>query len=131
MARMLAHLRSRPHTHDESCDLDAQIVSQVDSHTALPEEMVTDVDQQTHAADGTEPEPQEFSLPQRFFLALISFYQKYISPLLGSNCRYYPSCSHYTQEAIARYGVAKGGWMGVRRIGRCHPFAKGGFDPVP
>ncbi len=65
------------------------------------------------------------------FLALIRFYQKFISPLLGSNCRYYPSCSHYTYEAIERYGVARGGWMGMRRISRCHPFAKGGFDPVP
>ena len=68
---------------------------------------------------------------KRLFLALIHLYQRFISPLLGSNCRYYPSCSHYTYEAIERYGVLRGGWMGVRRISRCHPFAKGGFDPVP
>jgi putative membrane protein insertion efficiency factor len=64
-------------------------------------------------------------------LAFIRFYQLFLSPLLGSNCRYYPSCSHYTYEAIEKYGVAKGGWMGLRRIARCHPWNAGGFDPVP
>jgi putative membrane protein insertion efficiency factor len=66
-----------------------------------------------------------------FALAAIRFYKRYISPLLGSSCRYYPSCSQYTYEAIEKYGVLKGSWMGAKRIGRCHPFAKGGFDPVP
>lgn len=65
------------------------------------------------------------------FLYLIRFYQKFISPVLGSNCRYYPSCSQYTYEAIERYGPLRGSWMGIRRISRCHPWAKGGFDPVP
>ena len=64
-------------------------------------------------------------------LAIIHFYQRHISPLLGSNCRYYPTCSHYTAEAIERYGALRGGWMGMRRILRCHPWATGGFDPVP
>lgn len=64
-------------------------------------------------------------------LAAIRFYQRAISPLLGSNCRYYPSCSNYTYQAIEKYGVAKGGWMGLRRILRCHPWSPGGFDPVP
>jgi uncharacterized protein len=64
-------------------------------------------------------------------LALIRFYQRFLSPLLGSNCRYYPSCSHFMYEAVAKYGVAKGGWMGLRRIGRCHPWHPGGYDPVP
>lgn len=66
-----------------------------------------------------------------FVLTVIRFYQRFISPLLGSNCRYYPSCSNYMYEAVARYGVARGGWMGVRRIARCHPWHPGGFDPVP
>lgn len=64
-------------------------------------------------------------------LAVIKFYQRFISPLVGSSCRYYPSCSNYMYEAVARYGVAKGGWMGVRRIARCHPWHPGGYDPVP
>ncbi len=68
---------------------------------------------------------------QHFVLLLIRFYQRFISPLLGSNCRYYPTCSHYTAAAIEKYGVRKGGWMGFKRIMRCHPWHEGGFDPVP
>ena len=68
---------------------------------------------------------------QRLFLRLIRFYQRFISPGLGSNCRFYPTCSQYTYEAIEKYGVLRGGWLGARRIARCHPFNKGGFDPVP
>jgi putative membrane protein insertion efficiency factor len=68
---------------------------------------------------------------RRLLLSLIRFYQHYISPAMGSNCRYYPSCSQYTYEAIERYGPLRGAWMGARRISRCHPWAKGGFDPVP
>ena len=68
---------------------------------------------------------------QSIIIAFIRFYQKIISPLLGSNCRYYPTCSHYMVEAIEKYGVARGGWMGLQRIMRCHPWHKGGYDPVP
>lgn len=64
-------------------------------------------------------------------LALIRFYQKFMSPMLGSNCRFYPSCSSYTYQAIEKYGVAKGSWMGFKRILRCNPWNKGGFDPLP
>lgn len=64
-------------------------------------------------------------------LALIRFYQRFISPMLGSNCRFYPTCSSYTYQAIDKYGVAKGSWMGFKRILRCNPWNKGGFDPVP
>lgn len=64
-------------------------------------------------------------------LTLIRFYKRFISPMLGSNCRYYPSCSQYTYEAIDKYGVAKGGLMGVKRIASCQPWGKGGYDPVP
>ncbi|MFN3331274.1 MAG: membrane protein insertion efficiency factor YidD [Caldilinea sp.] len=64
-------------------------------------------------------------------LAVIRFYQKFMSPMLGNNCRFYPSCSSYTYQAIEKYGVAKGGWMGFKRILRCNPWNEGGFDPLP
>jgi uncharacterized protein len=64
-------------------------------------------------------------------LVLIRFYQKFISPALLPSCRFTPSCSHYTYEAIDRYGVIRGGWLGVKRIARCHPWNPGGYDPVP
>ncbi|MBL8132120.1 MAG: membrane protein insertion efficiency factor YidD [Anaerolineae bacterium] len=64
-------------------------------------------------------------------LALIRFYKRFISPALPSSCRYEPTCSVYTYQAIEKYGVLKGGWMGVKRISRCHPFHSGGYDPVP
>ncbi|NHZ70081.1 MAG: membrane protein insertion efficiency factor YidD [Proteobacteria bacterium] len=67
----------------------------------------------------------------RLALLMIRAYQKVISPLFGRNCRYYPTCSHYTYEAIEIHGAARGSWMGVRRISRCHPFHEGGIDPVP
>ena len=71
---------------------------------------------------------------KRVVLALIRGYQLAVSPLLttlGGGCRYFPSCSQYTYQAVERYGWIRGSWMGIKRIGRCHPFAKGGYDPVP
>ena len=67
----------------------------------------------------------------RVALALIRAYQIVLSPFFIGACRYQPSCSNYTYEAVTRYGWLRGSWMGMRRIGRCHPFARGGFDPVP
>jgi uncharacterized protein len=67
----------------------------------------------------------------KLLIKVIHGYQKLISPLLGPQCRYYPSCSHYTCEALTRFGVVKGGWLALKRIGRCHPLAEGGVDPVP
>ncbi len=64
-------------------------------------------------------------------LALIRLYQVTLSPLLGRACRFYPTCSAYTYEAISRYGVLKGSYLGARRLLRCHPFHAGGVDPVP
>jgi len=67
----------------------------------------------------------------RVALALIRSYQHTLAHVLGGQCRYYPSCSQYTYEAVSRYGWLRGSWMGARRIARCHPFARGGYDPVP
>lgn len=62
---------------------------------------------------------------------LIRLYQKTLSPLLGTHCRFYPSCSEYTRQAIGRWGALRGSYLGTRRILRCHPFNPGGLDPVP
>jgi putative membrane protein insertion efficiency factor len=64
-------------------------------------------------------------------LALIRLYQRTLSPLLGSHCRFHPTCSAYTAEAISRHGFFKGVYLGLRRLLRCHPLHAGGFDPVP
>lgn len=64
-------------------------------------------------------------------MLLIRGYQRFISPALPPSCRFHPSCSQYTLEAVERYGVVKGTWLGARRLVRCHPFHPGGHDPVP
>jgi uncharacterized protein len=63
-------------------------------------------------------------------LGAIRLYQLTLSNLFPSTCRFEPSCSHYSYEAINRYGLLRGGWMAARRLGRCHPFHPGGYDPV-
>ncbi|MCU0507166.1 MAG: membrane protein insertion efficiency factor YidD [Anaerolineae bacterium] len=68
---------------------------------------------------------------RRVLMFLIRVYQKTFSLVLPSSCRFYPSCSEYTYQAIEKYGALRGGWMGIRRISRCHPWNPGGFDPVP
>ena len=69
---------------------------------------------------------------KKLFLALIRFYQKFISPAFPARCRFRPTCSRYAYEAINKYGVLKGGYLALRRILRCHPFYKGDwYDPVP
>ncbi|MHB0963375.1 MAG: membrane protein insertion efficiency factor YidD [Gemmatimonadaceae bacterium] len=62
---------------------------------------------------------------------LVRGYQVALSPLLPASCRYYPTCSHYAIEALEKHGALRGGWLALKRIGRCHPFRPGGFDPVP
>ena len=65
------------------------------------------------------------------FILLIKLYQLLVSPLFPSSCRYTPTCSHYTLEALKKYGLFKGGWLGIKRISRCHPWGGSGYDPVP
>lgn len=62
---------------------------------------------------------------------IIRLYQLLISPFIGRHCRYYPTCSSYMMQAVKKYGLLKGGWMGIKRIGRCSPWHPGGHDPVP
>jgi len=68
---------------------------------------------------------------KRLLIGLVRAYQYAISPLLGQRCRYFPNCSEYVVEAVQKHGALKGGWLGVKRLGRCHPWHPGGYDPVP
>ncbi|MEQ1533816.1 MAG: membrane protein insertion efficiency factor YidD [Sideroxydans sp.] len=68
---------------------------------------------------------------KRFFLKLVRGYQRFISPMTPPSCRFSPTCSQYSYEAIEKYGAIKGLWMSIKRVGRCHPFNSGGYDPVP
>jgi hypothetical protein len=66
-----------------------------------------------------------------FLIKLIKLYQLLLSPMLGQNCRFYPSCSHYAHESLNKHGVIKGSYLAMRRLSRCHPWHDGGYDPVP
>jgi len=71
------------------------------------------------------------SAPQKLAISFIKGYQRFISPILGSNCRFQPTCSCYANQAIERFGVIKGCWLAIKRILKCHPLNEGGDDPVP
>lgn len=68
---------------------------------------------------------------KKIILLIIRFYQRYISPMSPPSCRFYPTCSQYAIEAVEEHGAIKGSYLAVRRILKCHPLHKGGFDPVP
>jgi len=70
-------------------------------------------------------------LPKRFLLWMVRFYRRNISPMHQPCCRFIPTCSQYAMEAIEKYGAIKGGFLALRRILRCNPLCKGGYDPVP
>ncbi|HEY5596917.1 MAG TPA: membrane protein insertion efficiency factor YidD [Candidatus Bipolaricaulota bacterium] len=69
-------------------------------------------------------------MPRRVLAALVLGYQRWISPLLPARCRFYPSCSAYALQALERYGALKGSWMALKRLARCGPWSKGGYDPL-
>jgi putative membrane protein insertion efficiency factor len=71
------------------------------------------------------------SAAARVLMALITGYRRFVGPLLAPRCRFAPSCSAYALEAVREHGALRGTWLAMRRIGRCHPFHPGGFDPVP
>jgi uncharacterized protein len=75
--------------------------------------------------------PDKGTVPARLLMLPIKGYRRFISPLLGPRCRFEPSCSAYALAALAEHGAARGLWLAVARIARCHPFHPGGYDPVP
>jgi putative membrane protein insertion efficiency factor len=79
----------------------------------------------------TESKPLARSASRWLLLAFVRFYKIFFSPFLGGACKFYPSCSNYAQEAIALHGARRGAWLAMKRLGRCRPFTRGGFDPVP
>lgn len=68
---------------------------------------------------------------QKVLILFVNAYRLLLSPILGNNCRYHPSCSEYALTALKRYGAIQGSWLAAKRIGRCHPWHPGGLDPVP
>lgn len=97
-----------------------------------PDREETDAEQGDLAASTEEQPPAE---PQGFAAragtAMIRLYQNAISPILPPSCRFRPTCSEYTKRAIRKHGLLRGGWLGLKRILKCHPFHPGGHDPVP
>ncbi len=71
------------------------------------------------------------AMAKRILISLVRMYQLLLSPLFGASCRFQPTCSHYMIESIDRFGVLHGTWLGIKRLSRCHPWHKGGLDPVP
>ncbi|ADO00847.1 protein of unknown function DUF37 [Citrifermentans bemidjiense Bem] len=72
----------------------------------------------------------EKSMLKEIFIGLVVFYQRFISPLKAPSCRFYPTCSHYSLQALEKYGPVKGLWLTAARVLKCHPFHPGGYDPV-
>ncbi|WP_077598586.1 membrane protein insertion efficiency factor YidD [Olsenella urininfantis] len=75
--------------------------------------------------------PESSSTSARVLLSAIGWYRRVVSPLFQPRCIYSPTCSEYAVQAIEKYGAARGSWLALKRILRCHPFHKGGYDPVP
>ncbi|MGE3469420.1 MAG: membrane protein insertion efficiency factor YidD [Vicinamibacterales bacterium] len=77
------------------------------------------------------PEPRQLSVPSRALLGAIRAYKILLSPLFSGSCRFYPSCADYMAEAVTVHGAVRGSWYGVKRLARCHPLGRAGYDPVP
>lgn len=82
-------------------------------------------------SSGTGHSARALSPAGRVLVGLLTGYRRFISPLLGARCRFYPSCSAYALEAVQVHGALRGSWLAIRRLSRCHPFHAGGLDPVP
>lgn len=78
-----------------------------------------------------EPGDSPRGFMKSLLLGLVNFYIAILSPFFGGACKFYPSCSQYAREAIARHGARTGAWLALKRLGRCRPFTQGGYDPVP
>ncbi|MGH3300690.1 MAG: membrane protein insertion efficiency factor YidD [Streptosporangiaceae bacterium] len=80
---------------------------------------------------GTGQEARPPTVAARLLVVLLTGYRRFVSPMLGQRCRFYPSCSAYALEAVQVHGALRGSWLAARRLSRCHPFHPGGLDPVP
>jgi putative membrane protein insertion efficiency factor len=92
-------------------------------------EVIANTNMSTHTGTNTFARAKTFGAWS--LLAFVQFYKVFFSPFLGGACKFYPSCSNYAQEAIELHGARRGAWLALKRLGRCRPFTKGGFDPVP
>jgi putative membrane protein insertion efficiency factor len=81
--------------------------------------------------DRCPPRSRSLNPAKSIVLSMLRGYKRFLSPLLGTHCRFHPTCSIYAMQAVERFGVLEGGWLAARRVGRCHPFNAGGLDPVP
>jgi len=71
------------------------------------------------------------AIPRRLILGALTVYRYALSPLMGPRCRFEPSCSAYASDSVSRFGAIRGGWLGIKRVCKCHPWHPGGYDPVP
>lgn len=102
-----------------------------DSFAALAPGAVDDPARGDEAGKPAEAAARPVGVAGRLLISLLRIYRRWLSPVLGQNCRFHPTCSRYAIEAIELHGVRRGSWLAVRRISRCHPFHAGGLDPVP
>lgn len=79
----------------------------------------------------SQPDRSQPDWPAAIAARIVRGYQLLISPVLGPRCRFHPTCSEYSRQALQRFGLLHGGWLSIRRVARCHPFCDGGYDPVP